>query len=362
MSNFADVLEIKNGKNQRQVENPNGKYPIYGSGGVMGYANDFLCEAGTVIIGRKGTINNPIYVNEPFWNVDTAFGLVAKRDILFPKYLYYFCKKYDFEKLNTTVTIPSLTKSNLLQIEIPLPPLPIQQKIADIIDHANTLIEKRKEQIAKLDLLVKSQFNEMFGNYYSDKTAYKKLKEVCNFIDYRGKTPEKSDDGIPLITAKNVKENTFSIEPQEFIPEANYSNVMTRGIPIHNDVLFTTEAPLGNVCRIPPIYDRFCVGQRLITMQPIATVLVSEYLERALFSQDFRDKMMRRSSGSTVVGIRSKELIELTLPMPPLHLQVKYADFVQQIDKSKFEMQQGLEKLELLYKSLMQKCFAGELF
>ena len=91
MARFSDVLTIVNGKNQSKVENPTGKYPIYGSGGVMGYADDYLCDSETVVIGRKGSINKPIYVEEPFWNVDTAFGLVANRDILLPKYLFYFC-------------------------------------------------------------------------------------------------------------------------------------------------------------------------------------------------------------------------------------------------------------------------------
>ena len=110
---FEDILEIRNGKNQKAVENPEGRYPIYGSGGVIGYADDYICEADTIIIGRKGSINNPIYVSEPFWNVDTAFGLSVKKDFVLPKYLYYFCKKFDFGKLNKTVTIPSLTKSDL---------------------------------------------------------------------------------------------------------------------------------------------------------------------------------------------------------------------------------------------------------
>ena len=101
---FEEVLEIKNGRNQRAVENPNGRYPIYGSGGIMGYSNEFICQADTVIIGRKGNINKPIYVDEPFWNVDTAFGLEAKKDILLPKYLYYFCLRFDFEKLNKVLT------------------------------------------------------------------------------------------------------------------------------------------------------------------------------------------------------------------------------------------------------------------
>ena len=70
--NFEDVLDIISGKNQKYVEDENGMYPIYGSGGVIGKANEYLCEAGTTIVGRKGTINTPIYVNEKFWNIDTV--------------------------------------------------------------------------------------------------------------------------------------------------------------------------------------------------------------------------------------------------------------------------------------------------
>ena len=89
---FKDILEIKNGKNQKNVENSDGVYPIYGSGGIMGYADDYICPSDTVIIGRKGNINSPIYVEEPFWNVDTAFGLIANRKYLIAKYLFFFVK------------------------------------------------------------------------------------------------------------------------------------------------------------------------------------------------------------------------------------------------------------------------------
>jgi len=161
---FAEVLEIKNGRNQRHVENPNGRYPIYGSGGIMGYANEYICEPETVVIGRKGTINNPIYVDVPFWNVDTAFGLQAHKDILLPKYLFYFCVHFDFESLNTTVTIPSLTKANLLKIDIPIIPLDEQQRIVTVLDKVNALIKLHQQQLAKLDELVKSRFIELFGD------------------------------------------------------------------------------------------------------------------------------------------------------------------------------------------------------
>ena len=133
MAKFSDVLTIINGRNQKKVENPNGKSPIYGSGGIMGYADDYLCGSETVVLGRKGSINKPTYVETPFGNVDTAFGLSANRDVLLPKYLYYFCKAFDFEKLNTTVTIPSLTKANLLNVQIPLPSLSKQGEIVEIL-------------------------------------------------------------------------------------------------------------------------------------------------------------------------------------------------------------------------------------
>ena len=101
----------------------------------MGYASEYICDAGTTIIGRKGTINSPIFSETRFWNVDTAFGLSPKEG-LDGKYLYYFCLSYDFAQHNRGTTIPSLVKSDLLSIEIPLPPLEEQRQIVAVLDEA----------------------------------------------------------------------------------------------------------------------------------------------------------------------------------------------------------------------------------
>lgn len=121
VSKWNEILTIRNGKNQKQVEDADGKFPIYGSGGIMGYAKDWIVKKNSVIIGRKGNINKPILVRENFWNVDTAFGLEPVLEKINSEYLFYFCQLYNFEKLNKAVTIPSLTKSDLLNISIPLP-------------------------------------------------------------------------------------------------------------------------------------------------------------------------------------------------------------------------------------------------
>ena len=136
---WKDVLNIKNGKNQKQVENIEGKYPIYGSGGIIGRSNAYICNENSIIIGRKGNINKPILVKEKFWNVDTAFGLEVKSEKMSYHYLYYFCLFYDFEIHNKAVTIPSLVKSDLEKIVLPVPPIELQNKFAERIEKITKL-------------------------------------------------------------------------------------------------------------------------------------------------------------------------------------------------------------------------------
>nr|WP_257226759.1 MULTISPECIES: restriction endonuclease subunit S [unclassified Acinetobacter] len=157
---WGDALKIINGKNQKAVLDQNGTFPICGSGGVMGYANEWLTPAQSVIIGRKGNINKPILMFENFWNVDTAFGLVPNKDLLKVDYLFWFCHFFNFEQLNKTVTIPSLTKSDLLNIKIPIPPLEKQLYFSNICDQTRKL--KSKMELKDLNLFSSLQ-NQAFS-------------------------------------------------------------------------------------------------------------------------------------------------------------------------------------------------------
>lgn len=231
---FSDVLDIRNGRNQRQVENENGKYPIYGSGGIIGHADNFICDAETVVIGRKGSINNPIFVDEPFWNVDTAFGLVANKEVLLPKYLYYFCVNYNFEQLNTTVTIPSLTKANLLQIEIRVPDMDIQQNIVNVLDKICYLIDVCRKELYSLDQLVKSRFIEMFGDMKLNKRGWKlkSFEELTYLItDGEHATPKRTDKGIYLLSARNILNHSLQLKDVDYINEKEYDRIAKRIIP-----------------------------------------------------------------------------------------------------------------------------------
>lgn len=105
---WSDILIIKNGKHYKDVIDENGKYPIYGSGGIIGYANNYISNENSVIIGRKGTINSPMFIKQKFWNIDTAFGIEANKDTLLPEFLYYFTIVFNFLDLNKSTTLPIL--------------------------------------------------------------------------------------------------------------------------------------------------------------------------------------------------------------------------------------------------------------
>lgn len=146
LKQWSEILTIISGKNQKNVKSDTGQYPIYGSGGIIGYATEYLCEAGTTIVGRKGTIDKPIFVNERFWNVDTAFG-ISPSDVLDAKYLYYFCRQFNFKKLDKSTTIPSLAKRDLLQIKMPVPPIMEQRRIVSRIEELFSKLDKGVETL-----------------------------------------------------------------------------------------------------------------------------------------------------------------------------------------------------------------------
>jgi len=185
------------------------------------------------------------------------------------------------------------------------------------------------------------------------------MKDAVNFIDYRGKSPNKVDSGIPLLTAKNIKVGYISEEPREYIPVEEYEEWMVRGFPKTDNILFTTEAPLGQAALLPH-YEKVAIAQRLICFQPNES-LDPNYLLHTILSPLFQAELNRRATGSTAKGIRSKELAKIEIPIPPLHVQKEFNKRVQAIKAQKEQAQASLAQAEDLFNSLLQRAFKGEL-
>ena len=131
---WNEVVTIQNGRDYKKVLVSDGGYPVVGTGGEIARSSGYLCPENTIVVGRKGSINNPMLMREKFWNVDTAFGVIPNSDYLHYQYFYYFCKFYNFMKLNKATTLPSTTKADLLKIRINIPPLELQNQFASFVE------------------------------------------------------------------------------------------------------------------------------------------------------------------------------------------------------------------------------------
>ncbi|HHG7952950.1 TPA: restriction endonuclease subunit S [Streptococcus pneumoniae] len=339
VSKWNEILTIRNGKNQKQVEDADGKFPIYGSGGIMGYAKDWIVKKNSVIIGRKGNINKPILVRENFWNVDTAFGLEPVLEKINSEYLFYFCQLYNFEKLNKAVTIPSLTKSDLLNISIPLPPLALQNEFADFVA-----------------LVDKSRFNEMFG----ENKIFESIDNLFDIIDGdRGKNYPKSDELFSeeyclFLNTKNVTKNGFSFDTKQFITKTK-DKLLRKGKLERYDIVLTTRGTVGNVAYYDELikYKHLRINSGMVILRPKTPNLNQKFIIHVLRNNNYS----RVISGSAQPQLPITKLKKILLPLPPLALQNEFADFVVQIDKSQLAIQKSLEELETLKKSLMQEYF-----
>ena len=153
---LGEIVNIKNGKDWKHLKE--GSIPIYGSGGIMGYVDKASYNEPSVLIPRKGSINNLFYVDKPFWNVDTIFYTVIDKEQILPKFLFYFLCNYNIGQLSTNSTRPSLTQSILAKIKIPIPPLSEQQRIVSFLDKFDTLTSSISEGLPKEIELRRKQY------------------------------------------------------------------------------------------------------------------------------------------------------------------------------------------------------------
>lgn len=350
---WSDVLTIINGRNQNAVECEDGEYPIYGSGGVMGKANDYLCPPNCTIIGRKGNINKPIYVETKFWNVDTAFGLSANEEILNPRYLYYFCVDYNFERHNKAVTIPSLTKADLLKIEMCLPPLDKQKSIVGELDKINELISLKKEQLKDYDNLAQSIFYEMFGDPVVNEKGWivKTIGDVCSLKSGDSKANKSPKGTLPYVKVgdMNLPGNENYITCSSTYVDRDYNK---RGIFPIGSILFPKRggAILTNKKRMAAV--EICCD--LNTMG----VIPSEVLNKHYLFQWFKILDLGTiCSGSTILQLNNCDIAPLLIQIPPLTLQQTFAKRIELIEQQKAEIQSTIADLETLLASRMQYWF-----
>ena len=159
---WAELVTIQNGRDYKHIAVESGGYAVYGTGGEMARASDYLCPENTIIVGRKGTINNPLLVKEKFWNVDTAFGVIVGEQLHY-QYFYGFCRMFDFSTLNKQAVLPSTTKADLLKIQIAVPPMELQEQFATFVEQTDKSKSAIQTSLDQLETLKKALMQKYFG-------------------------------------------------------------------------------------------------------------------------------------------------------------------------------------------------------
>jgi type I restriction enzyme S subunit len=189
------------------------------------------------------------------------------------------------------------------------------------------------------------------------------LEDYIKLIDYRGRTPVKTETGVRLITAKNVKLGFLQLEPQEFINPDNYESWMTRGIPNYGDVIFTTEAPLANVAQIDS-NEKLAFAQRIIVMQPHPRKIDQSFLKYLLLSPDVRKDILSNGTGATVQGIKSSLLKKIKISFPSLTEQQRIVTILDEafesIDQAKANTEKNLQNAKELFQSELNSIFINK--
>ena len=289
------------------------------------------------------------------------------------EWLYYFLARESFraegaERMTGAVGHKRVAKDFVESYPIPVPPLPEQQRIVILLDEAfdgiATARAHAEKNLQNARAIFESHLQSVFtqrGDGWVDTT----IGECIRFIDYRGKTPKKTDSGLQLITAKNVKMGYLRKTPEEFVAPNSYEAWMTRGIPRLGDVLFTTEAPLANVAQLDTD-ERVVFAQRIIIMQPDAEKLDNTFLKYLLLSAPIQQRIHEKGTGATVQGIKASLLKKIEISFPSS--LVDQAHIVARLDALSVESERieslyqcKLAALDELKKSLLHQAFSGQL-
>lgn len=290
----------------------------------------------------------------------------------------YYVLSSDFIKIQFISKAAGSTVQNLNiklveTVKVLIPPLPEQQKIADIlstVDHKIEVVEKQIIETQKLkkglmqSLLTKgighTEFKDSPLGKIPESWKVVKINEVTSYVDYRGKTPPKVSTGILLITARNIKMGKIDYEiSKEFIPQELYNSVMSRGVPKIGDVLITTEAPLGNIASVDN--ENIALAQRVIKYRGNSGILDNSYLKQYMLGSIFQSSLEKQSTGSTVKGIKGSVLHKLNIALPSLSEQQKIATILNSIDDKIEVLLEKKINYKELKQGLMQQLLTGKI-
>ncbi|AOW21985.1 hypothetical protein LPB138_02355 [Urechidicola croceus] len=373
---IGEVLKIGSGRDYKHLNK--GQIPVYGTGGLMTYVDEYLYEGESVCIGRKGTIDKPVYLNEKFWTVDTLFYTHSFKNSI-PKFIFRLFERINWKLYNEASGVPSLSKSTIEKIKFSTPSLPEQQKIASFLTAVDTKIQQLTRKKELLEQYKKGVMQKIFNQelrFKPDNANETSLREpvarneanstqsVQNETDFPDWEEKKLGDVCDVNPKNHELPNSFvyidleSVESGRLVFQnrIDLSEAPSRAQRLLkvNDLLFQTVRPyqMNNLF--------FNKEGDYVASTGYAQLRVKEsamFLYQLLHTNEFVNNVLERCTGTSYPAINSKDLSKLKIKVPSLKEQQKIATYLSAIDRKIETVNNQISHTQTFKKGLLQQLF-----
>jgi len=352
--NIKDILKILYGKDYK--DQGAGNIPVYGTGGIMCYINNYLCNWNCVCIGRKGTINKPIYIDQPFWCVDTLFYSKAKNDNS-PKFQYYLFQTINWDKLNEASGVPSLSSSTIENIKIFIPNTDEQKRITDFLSLIDQRIDTQSKIIEDLDTLKNSIMDQLLMRDIFDEISIKDfINQGYARIIKASEMKKFSGEKLYLSTSSIDKNGIFKIECK-----ITYNDRPSRAsmIPIKNSIWFAKMKDSIKVYKSENDDEsKYILSTGFYGILCNEDVVNPDWMVEIFKSNYFNNQKDRFSEGSSMSGIKENQLEDIKVKLfKNKNLEKKYCQLFYILNKKLNVETDYLEKLKEQNKYLLSNMF-----
>lgn len=356
---YKDVLTIKYGKDHKLLED--GEIPVYGTGGVMRYVNQYLYDGESILIGRKGTIDQPKYVNEKFWTVDTLFYSEIKQNI-YPLFIYQHALQVNWLGLNEATGVPSLNTTSINNVDIYLPSKEEQTKIASFLSNVDEKISQLTQKHELLSQYKQGMMQKLFSQRLrfkaDDGSEFGEWENGClgDITAIQGGYAFKSNSfgkgATKVLRIGDIRNNIFldcfnGVYSEE-IPDARY--VVSKDAI----VMALSGATFGKLGKV--VVGSAYLNQRVATFK-VNEKTTNEYVYQVMLSKDFFNYIQSIPSASAQPNISTQDVINFEILIPCLEEQTKIANFLSAIDQKIEVVAQQIEQAKQWKKGLLQQMF-----
>ena len=313
----------------------------------------------SVLLSSRAPIGHVAINTVPMATNQGFKSFVPDQEILSSDFLYWWLKsnKSYLQSLGRGATFKEVSKEIVESIEIPLPPLEEQRRIAAILDKSNEILSLRRKSLGRFESLTDSIFVRMFGNPFSADSgrSHVPFREMTERITYGFTSPmAHMESGIPILTAKNIQDGFIDLENVHYARQDEFDALTSKCKPSPGDILITKDGSIGR-CAIAPAEGPLCINQSVALVIPDRSRVVPEYVSAYVRCTPVQQRIQRMGKGNALKHLQITELAEFPSVIPPLADQMKFADLISAVERKRDKSKEGVLWAERMARSL---CFS----